>query len=143
MARPENREPAVNGHYEIDGLRAGERTRYVLAARSVGDHRLELVAHGPTGTHAATADDLFEALQMVRREIEPHGWRLAVNGARRDTWPSGMLRDQLDGAVVYVLPSDPRQVPEKVPTFGPAKDDLLATVDEQEAAWEAWKALPR
>ena len=133
----------MNDHYEVDGLRSGERARYVLEARRVGDQRVELAAHGPTGTHVATADDLFEALQMVRREIEPQGWRLAVNGARRDTWPSGMLRDQLGGAVVYVLPPDPRQPPEKVQTLGPAEDDLLATVDEQEAAWEAWKRLPR
>ena len=59
---------------------------------------------------------------------EPHGWRLAVNGARRDTWPNGMLRDQLAGAAVHVLPPDPRQVPEAVDTFGPAADELLATV---------------
>ena len=133
----------MNGHYEVEGVRAGERARYELEARHIGDHRLELVAHGPTGTHVATAADLFEALQMVRREIEQQGWRLAVNGARRDTWPSGMLRDQLGGAVVYVLPPEPRQLPEKLHTFGPADDDTLATVDEQEEAWETWKRLPR
>ena len=54
-----------------------------------------------------------------------------------------MLRGQLHDAVVYVLPPDPRQPPERVQTFGPAEDELLATVDEQEAAWEAWKRLPR
>lgn len=98
--------------YEVDAVRGEERARYVLDVYDVGDHRFRIVARGPTGTHRATADDLFEALREVRREIEPAGWRLAVNGARRDTWPSRMLRDQLDGGTVYVLPLDPTVRPE-------------------------------
>ena len=133
----------MSTRYDVDALRAGERGRYRLTARLLDDYRCELVAEGPTGIHVATADDLFKALLVIRRDIEPHGWRLAVNGARRDTWPSGMLRDQLDGATVYVLPPDPHQLPETVATFDPAPEDLLATVAEQEASWEAWRRLPR
>ncbi len=133
----------MNLRHEVDAVRDGERARYVLTARRLDDRRVELVADGPTGTHVATGDDLFEALRVVRRDVEPHGWRLAVNGARRDTWPSGMLRDRAAGASVYVLPPDPHRVPETVPTFGPAAEELLATVAEQEEAWEAWKRLPR
>ncbi len=133
----------MNLHHEVEAVRRGERARYVLRERRLDHPRVELVGDGPTGTHVAVADDLFEALRLIRRDLEPLGWRLAVNGARRDTWPSGMLRDQLVGAAVYVLPPDPRQVPEVVATFGPAADELLATVAEQEDAWEAWRRLPR
>ena len=136
-------EGLAHRRYEVDAVRGDERARYVLDVRHLGDHRFELVASGPTGRHAATADDLFDALRLVRLEIEPHGWRLVVNGARRDTWPSGMLRDQLDGGAVYVLPPDPKAVPQTVGTFDRAPEELLATVGEQEAGWEAWKRLPR
>ncbi len=127
----------------MDALRGSERRRLVLVARDLGDHRFELAVSGPIGDHAVIADDLFEALRLLRLEMERHGWRLAVQGARRDTWPSGMLRDQLDGGAVYVLPLDPKARPEAVATFDPAPQELLATVAEQEAAWEAWRHLPR
>jgi hypothetical protein len=66
-----------------------------------------------------------------------------VQGARRDIWPSGMLRDQLDGGAVYVLPEDVTAKPETVGTFDPAPADLVVMVAEQEAAWERWRQLPR
>ena len=126
--------------YEADAFRGEERGRYELDLEDLGDHRFRIVASGPTGVHRACADDLFEALLMVRREIEPAGWRLALNGARRDTWPSGMQRDMFEGGAVYVFFPDTAKRLEPVGTFDPAPKELLATVEEQEAAWEAWKA---
>ncbi len=127
----------------MDGVRGEDRRRFVLVVRDLGGHRFELIGWGPTGAHAVTADDPFEALRLVRQEVEPLGWRLAVQGSRRDTWPSEMLRDQLDRAAVYVLPADPTVEPETVATFDPAPEESLATIAEQEAAWEAWRRLPR
>lgn len=46
------------------------------------------------GTAEARADDAFEALCLVREELEPFGWRIGVAGAQADVWPSGMARDQ-------------------------------------------------
>jgi hypothetical protein len=54
-----------------------------------------------------------------------------------------VLLDQLDGAAVYVLPEDMWAKPETVGTFDPAPPDLVVTVAEQEAAWNAWRRLPR
>ncbi len=48
-------------------------------------------------------DELFGALQVARRWFEPHGWLLAVEGSRLCSRPSGMLRDQAGGLVVYRL----------------------------------------
>jgi hypothetical protein len=36
---------------------------------------------------------MFEALVRLRRQLEPDGLMIAVQGARRDTYPSGMARD--------------------------------------------------
>jgi hypothetical protein len=37
------------------------------------------------------------------RALDPRGIRLAINGARRDAWSSGMQRDMGEGRVVYLL----------------------------------------
>jgi hypothetical protein len=36
------------------------------------------------GDKAYTARDAFDALELFRREIEPLGWRVLCNGARKD-----------------------------------------------------------
>src|SRR6266508_6527347 len=122
--------------FEVEAVRADENVRLFVDAASV-DGGFELVTSGQLGSHRARGTDLFEALLALRRELEADGWRLAVQGARRDTWPSGMLRDQLDGSAVYVLPEDVKAKPETVGTFDPAPPDLVVTVAEQEAAWNA------
>jgi hypothetical protein len=125
--------------FEVEAVRGDERVAVVLEAADLPDGRFELVLSGPLGTHRAEGPDLFEALLGVRRGVEPDGWRLAVQGARRDTWPSGMLRDQLDGGAVYVLAEDVKANPETVGTFDPAPAELVVTVAEQEAASERWR----
>lgn len=85
--------------------------------------------------------DLFEALVEIRRQLEPAGWRIAVQGARTDTYPSGMARDMGGGERVYVL--RPRQQAKRedlVDTLEPADANLLATVDEQAKYFDSWRS---
>ena len=49
----------------------------------------------------ARAHDAFEALCLVRAELEPHAWRIGVDGAQHDVWPSGMARYQGGGLSAY------------------------------------------
>ncbi|MBB5805526.1 hypothetical protein F4560_005294 [Saccharothrix ecbatanensis] len=96
----------------------------------------------------ATGPDAFEALVRLRRQLEPEGWAVVVQGARRDTWPSGMARDMGGGLKVYVLrPGGPTATDEDlVDTFadipGGQADPagLIGTVAEQEACRDAWFA---
>ena len=129
--------------FEVEAVRAGERARVSLDAERLPDGNFEIVVSGALGEHHGGGPDLFEALREVRRSLEVDGWRLAVQGARRDTWPSGMLRDQLDGGAVYVLTEDVKAKPETVGTFDPAPAELVGTVAEQEDGWEAWRRLHR
>jgi hypothetical protein len=46
-------------------------------------------------------DDLFEAMNSLRREIELGGGRLICAGARIDTFPSGMARSMGSARKVY------------------------------------------
>lgn len=85
--------------------------------------------------------DMFEALVEIRRQLEPTGWRIAVQGARMDTYPSGMARDMGGGERVYVL--RPRQQAKRedlVDTLEPADAHRLATVDEQAEYFDSWRS---
>lgn len=79
----------------------------------------------------ARAHDAFEALCLVRDELEPHGWRIGVAGARADVWPSGMARDQGGGLRAYRMTEE--RVGDLVDTFEPVDPGTVTTVVEQRA----------
>jgi hypothetical protein len=84
--------------------------------------------------------DLFEALASARRELEAHDVLVACNGARRDVFPSAMLRQAAGGRRAYVL-TVPRTAarPATVDIFDPAPDvAALATVEEQRDWFDRW-----
>jgi hypothetical protein len=128
-----------NGQYEATRLRAwldghdGPMPTY----------RIELVARTGNYTcpYTSTAPDVFEALVRLRRQLEPDGLMIAVQGARRDTYPSGMARDMGAGMKVYVLhPGLRGRREDLVETLDDALPDELGTVDEQRAFHDAWIA---
>jgi hypothetical protein len=85
--------------------------------------------------------DLFEALVSARRELEAHDVLVGCNGARRDVFPSPMLRQAVRGRRAYVL-TLPRTTarPPTVDVFAAAPDlTVLATVDEQRAWFDRWR----
>jgi hypothetical protein len=104
-------------------------------------YRIELVTRigNYTCPYTATAPDMFEALVRLRRQLEPDGLKVAVQGARRNTYPSGMARDMGAGMRVYVMrPGHRARREDLVDTLDDAPPDQLATVDEQRAFAEAW-----
>lgn len=112
----------------------------------VPTYRIELIASAGNHTcpYTATGPDMFEALVRLRRQLEPDGLALAVQGARRDTYPSGMARDMSGGMEVYVLrPGQPAARADLVETLDDAPPDQLATVDEQQAFADAWLGASR
>jgi hypothetical protein len=105
-------------------------------------YRIELVARAGNYTcpYTATAPDMFEALVRLRRQLEPDGLAVAVQGARRDTYPSGMARDMGGGMGVYVMRAGlPARLEYLVNTLDDAPSDQIATVDEQRAFADAWR----
>lgn len=95
------------------------------------------------GPYTATGPDMFEALVRLRRQLEPEGLMIAVQGSRRDAYPSGMARDMGGGERIYVIrPGHNALLDDLVDTFADAPVDQLATVDEQRAFWEAWRNQP-
>jgi hypothetical protein len=66
---------------------------------------------------------------------------VAVQGSRRDAYPSSMARDMGGGMQVYILrPGLPGRREDLVKTLDDASPGQIATVDEQQAFAEAWRA---
>lgn len=94
----------------------------------------------PDGGTEQTGTDLFEALIAVRRQLAHGGWRLAVQGARTDTYPSGMLRDMNGARKVYVLELGlPSSRDHLVDIFADADPAAIGTVEEQRGHYTAWR----
>ena len=96
-----------------------------------GDHTVELSSD--LGIQTASAWSALHALNEIRSRLEPDGWLVGVNGARRDAAASGMALDMGGGLSVYVHDTEP---PRLVETFGSAERSEIATLDEQET-WQA------
>jgi hypothetical protein len=64
--------------------------------------------------------------------VEPLGYRMLVNGARRNVWPSGMG----GGRKAYVLMLGLPGRPDLVDIFQPAPESEIALVEEQRAFFE-------
>jgi Clp amino terminal domain, pathogenicity island component len=131
-----------------------ERSDSVPVALVRGDERQQAMIHwrwtarGPGDVYQAQlewtgssvevgANDMFEALVRIRERLEPHGWFIAVQGSRLDTFPSGMQRDMAGGLSLYVMRiGEPAR--DVVKTFDEADPSTLATVAAQRQHVEKW-----
>ena len=94
--------------------------------------RTELKLESPTfGERRFVSGDLFWCLADLRKEIEPLGWRVLCNGARKDARPSGMCGSMGAGARLYVLKGERVTGKDLVRTFDEAPPHLVSTFDEQ------------
>jgi hypothetical protein len=96
---------------------------------------LEIPNLGPRRT---VGPDQFECLLSIRAELEPLGFRFLVNGARRNVWPSGMLRDMGGGEQAYVLVLGQPGRPDLVDIFEPADESQIALIREQRDFHHTW-----
>lgn len=86
------------------------------------------------GRAEAQADDAFEALCIIREELEPFGWLIGVAGAQGDVWPRGMARDQGGGLRAYRIAAE--RAGELVDTFEAVDPATVTTVALQRAEAE-------
>ncbi len=126
---------------------SGNSGRVVIACRNseeipaeldwhYDEGKYQVTAAGPWGRSTGHAADAFSALVEVRRALELEGWRLAVAGARRDTYPSGMARSSGGLRAYEMRPGRPAS--STVDIFDDAPTELIGTVDEQEENFRLW-----
>jgi len=91
------------------------------------------------GTITVNADDLFEALSLIRLEAEKHGYFILCNGARTDAYPSRMSRQMGEGGKLYLFRMGAQaQREDLVNMFEPAELQHVGTVMQQQVAYEDW-----
>lgn len=91
------------------------------------------------GSFSVVADDLFEALSLIRLEAEKHGYFILCNGARIDAYPSRMSRQMGEGGKLYVCKIGmPAQREDLVSMFDLAEFQHVGTVAAQRVAYDAW-----
>jgi hypothetical protein len=113
---------------------------------ATGDTCVVEVDAGADVTARGEARDLFAALAAARRDLETRGVQLVINGARRNVWPSGMLRQTGYGRRAYVLAMPPAVAQQStVDIFEPAPEPAeLATVAEQNEWFQRyWASVTR
>lgn len=133
---------------EVVVARAGERRQARLRGWLDGYdgprplYRIELFLDGDRYT--GTAMDMFASLVRLRRQLEPDGWTVAVQGARRDTFPSGMTRDMDGGMRAYVMrPGQKSSIDDLVDTLADAELEQIGTIEEQQAWHAEWWAASK
>ena len=95
----------------------------------------------PSSEFTACGPDYFEALIRLRRELEPVGVQILVNGASRDVWPSAMARSMGLGLKAYRMRMGHQALrSDLVPIFELHPDSQPCSIAEQERYREQWFA---
>ena len=114
--------------WEVDHSSSGGRHRVVLRSADAAV--------------SAESWHVFDCLRQLREQLEPNGFRVCVNGSRRDAYETGMAADMSEGFAV-VLMTDSWERPPIVDTYGFASPDLVVTLAEQAAAFDEWSRRPK
>ncbi|AEV86912.1 hypothetical protein ACWT_5894 [Actinoplanes sp. SE50] len=128
------------GHRDVRYFRGDEQLVTRLDWECLPDHSYRITTQSPDGEKVLVGRDLFDAVQRLRLELEPSGWRLAVQAALRGAYASGMLRDMYGGRKMYFCRMG-RQVvrAEMIDILEPAQLDDVVTVEEQLEFLDRWR----
>ncbi|NNE84593.1 MAG: hypothetical protein HKN28_11540 [Alphaproteobacteria bacterium] len=119
-------------------LTDGSKISCILIIPRNRSWKLSLSGDG-IGTTEVEADDYFNALLILRTQLEATGHRLLCNGARRNVWPSGMSRSMGGGRKAYVMRmGQPTHGDDLVDIFDYAEPDLIVSVQEQKEFFDKW-----
>jgi hypothetical protein len=111
-----------------------------LIVEQFADRNWQLSAVIPSiAPMVVSGSDLFECLRNLKRSSDPAAIRWLCQGARREAWASGMLRDMGGASKVYITKiGSPATRSDLVPIFGAVAPDAVGTVEEQDSYHHAW-----
>ena len=91
--------------------------------------------------YEATVVDLFDALSILRVQLEAAGLRICVEGARADVFPSGMSRQSSGGRRAYRLVAGRTpELEDLVDIFESTECGEVVSVDDQLASVQRIRA---
>lgn len=90
------------------------------------------------------ADNFFDALVEIRRELEKENIKLLCKGCCRNVYPSGMILDMGSGRKAYQLTmGEPAKMSSLVDIFEICQAEEYASVDEQYNFFNKWLDSPK
>lgn len=85
------------------------------------------------------AENYFEALLALRRELERNEMKLLCKGCCQNVYPSAMLLSMGDGRKAYTLQmGEQAKLASLVDIFEKCDSDQYASIEEQYNYYEAW-----
>lgn len=100
----------------------------------------EMALTGDEQSWTASGPNAFQALRTLRADLDRAGVLIGLNGARPNSWASGMQADMGEGKVVYLCEMGETGRPLSVGTLDAAPLDSVGTVAEQNEFNAAWLA---
>jgi hypothetical protein len=101
--------------------------------------RCRLTLQWTGGVITVEAPDYFEALGLIRAQLEPEALRPICYGASRSAWPSGMCRNMAKGLKAYRTKIGERaSIKDLVHIFDTGPDVEAVSFEEQRAYHEQW-----
>ena len=84
----------AGGSREVRLVRGHDQQMCALTWAFRRDADYQLTIQAPDGAVRTVGHDLFYALQLLRRRLEPSGWQVAVQGSRRTAWRGAAQHEQ-------------------------------------------------
>ncbi|MDF1680657.1 hypothetical protein [Ponticaulis sp.] len=129
--------PAMNETFKVQVLSKDGSIQQVSISPSAGGAWSLLVDGLGMQGQVFEGADLFDALIVLRKQLERNGFRLLCAGARRDVLPSGMARSMGGARQVYVLELG-KPATTLIDIFSAATSEEVGTVDEQQSFGRQW-----
>lgn len=136
-----NAEVSQEHRLDVPVLRGDRRVMCGMVWRYHPDDSYSIELDSPIGLLTGAGSDRMKALRVIREQLEPHGWLIAVQGARVDAYASGAISQQGGASAIYLV-KDGQEVKrrERVPIFDEAPADRLGTLAEQAEHYRRWRA---
>jgi hypothetical protein len=125
--------------HQITVLAPNGQTEPAIIEVADGEPLRLIFRHETLDAIEAIDDDAFEALVQIRLRLEPAGYKLLCNAARRDVYPSAMSRQMSRGFSAYKLTLGRyAKMEDLVRVLDPAPPETIGTVAEQRAFFESY-----
>jgi len=134
----------LDEQHEILLTGAGDNERAVITEHQPSASICKLTCTYRGKSIEAEATDFFEALCLIRLQLEPEGLIPFCYGASLNVYPSGMARDMGARLKAYRLTKGAHaRRTDLVEIFATGPDVIPSSVDAQKAFWSEWLATPR
>jgi hypothetical protein len=125
----------------VDMLIGNLKTQGSISYSLTDNNEAQIILSYEQRVLAQIAKDFFEALCLIRLQLEAENIIILCNGSRYDAYPSGMSRQMSNGLALYIHKlGEPSKRQDLVNIFDRADMELISSVSEQKDFYYKWLA---